>query len=46
MINRKDAMKVLPMRGGLAPGAEVVLPPPLTKLSEAQELSMAAGSTD
>ena len=46
MIDHKDAMKALPRRGGLAPGEAVVLPPPLTKLSEAQALPMAAGSTN
>ena len=46
MIDRKDATKALPMRDGLAPGMAGVLPPPLTKLSEAMTLPMAAGTTN
>ena len=46
MISRKDAMKDLPARGGFATGVGVVLPPPRTKLIEAQALPMAAGSTN
>ena len=43
MIDRKDATKVLPMRDGLAPGAEAALPPPLTKLSVAPGISYGGG---
>ena len=45
MIDRKDATKALPIRDGLAPRMAGVLPPPLTKLSEAMTLPMAAGTT-
>ena len=46
MIDHKDATKAWPTRDGLAPGAAVLSPPPLTKLSEAEAFPMAAGSTN
>ena len=46
MITREHAMTALPMGDGLAPGMAGVLPPPLTKLSEAMTLPMAAGTTN